>query len=68
MEISFETAQLVHEAIAYTITKTSYFTTGQIPSADDVNSATRVCFSVSFWKMKRILQQFGKKGIDENGN
>lgn len=44
MEISFETAQLVHEAIAYTITKISYFTTGQIPSADDVNSATSLFF------------------------
>lgn len=67
MEISFETAQLVHEAIAYTITKTSYFTTGQIPSANDVNDATSLFF-VSFWKMKRILQRFDKKGIDENGN
>lgn len=64
MEISFEVAKLIHEAIAYTVTKTSYFITGEVPLADDVNSATSLIFC-KFQKMKKVLPRFGKKVREE---
>ena len=54
MTYSEHYARDIFEAIAYTLTMTSYETTGRVPDAEDINAVTREIFNLFMERNKHI--------------